>query len=51
VAQRCVAPDGRPLELVCGTTALEEGQGVDDLVAEVNSALLKLKTSGRPALD
>ena len=50
VSQECVAPDGRPLELVCGTTTLVEGQGVDDLVAEVDRALRTLQAAERPAV-
>lgn len=50
VSRDCVAPDGRPLELVCGTTALLEGQSVEDLVAKVDVALMTLKTKGQ-ALD
>jgi len=51
VRRECLAPDGRPLELVCGTTALVEGQGVNELVAEVDGALITLKTGERPASD
>ncbi len=51
VRRECLAPDGQPLELMCGTTALVEGQGVNELIAEVDQALLTLKTTKGQTVD
>lgn len=51
VGRECKAPDGRPLVLVGGTTSLRDGQGVNELVAEVDQALITLKSGERPAVE
>ena len=48
VRRDCAAPDGRPLEMACGTTVLVEGQGADELVAAVDEALMALKAGKGP---
>lgn len=49
VHDECAAPDGQPLELVCATTPLVHGQGVKEMVAEVDQSLITLKTAGGAA--
>ena len=49
VRRECTAPDGLPIELVCATTSMAEGQEVNSLVANVDRALIDLKTGpGHP---
>lgn len=43
VRRECTAPDGQPIELVCATTSMSDGQGVNSLVAHVDRALIDLK--------
>lgn len=48
VGSECSAPDGSPLELLCATTALVHGQGVKEMVAEVDQSLITLKVGAGP---
>jgi diguanylate cyclase (GGDEF)-like protein len=46
VNAQCMTPDDRPLKMGCVVTALEPGQGAEELLMEADRALTALKSGG-----